>query len=190
MELYKDGISKQYRELKSEYNLNFKDQGKCIEALKRDGWVEVLPSPKPTCKVFESARRDGVELDAKGNTVEKYIVVDMFNDYTNEDDVIVTKAEQEAKHLAKLVEQAKDSMEQAIQAHINTTVTSKGYDNENSIAKYLVDTNPFYDECKAISLWIGSVWVKAFNIQQEVEAGTRVMPTVDELIAMLPIFGA
>lgn len=106
--------------------------------------------------------------------------------YTVEADKVVKTYEVVEIPVEEIVAKAKDSMEQAIQTHINTTVTSKGYDNENSIAKYLVDTNPFYDECKAISLWIGSVWIKAFSIQQEVEAGTREMPTAEEVIAELP----
>ena len=81
---------------------------------------------------------------------------------------------------------AKNS-EKEIQAYINSVVKTKGYDNENSIAKYLVDSNPFYEECKAISIWIGNVWLKAHEIQREVAAGTRAMPTVDEIIAELPV---
>ncbi len=78
-------------------------------------------------------------------------------------------------------------VEQAIQAHIVTVVTSFGYDSENSIAKYLVDGNPFYLECKAISLWIGAVWVKVHETQLSVLAGGD-EPTIEELIALLPIY--
>ena len=107
--------------------------------------------------------------------------------YTIETDKVVKVYEIVEIPIEEIVAKAKDSMEQAIQTHINITVTSKGYDNENSIAKYLVQENPFYDECKAISLWIGSVWVKAFGIQQDVESGIRTMPTVEEVIVELPI---
>ena len=85
-----------------------------------------------------------------------------------------------------IIENQKKQAEQAIQSHINSVVTSRGYDNENSIAKYLVDGNPFYAECKAISLWIGNVWVYAHQVQADVMAGTRTMPTIEELIAELP----
>ena len=79
--------------------------------------------------------------------------------------------------------------ERAIQAHINSVVKAKGYDSENSIAKYLVEGNPFYLECKAISLWIGSVWVYSHQVQADVMAGTRTMPTIEELLAELPKVG-
>lgn len=78
-------------------------------------------------------------------------------------------------------------LERTIEAHIDSVVKSKGYNNQDSIAKYLVDTNPFYEECKAISVWIGNVWIKAQEIQSEVEAGTRPIPTINEVIAELPV---
>lgn len=78
-------------------------------------------------------------------------------------------------------------LEIGIQNYINEQVQSKGYDNENSIAKYLVDTNPFYEECKTISVWIGNVWIKTHEIQSEVNAGTRPIPSLVEIIAELPV---
>ena len=78
------------------------------------------------------------------------------------------------------------AMEEAIETHINTTVKAKGYNSQDSIAKYLVSGNPFYAECTLISLWIGSVWVYSHQVQADVMAGTRVMPTIEELIAELP----
>lgn len=77
--------------------------------------------------------------------------------------------------------------ERAVQAHINAKCVELGYDNENSIAKYLVAENPFYTECKAISLWIGAVWVKV----NEIKNGTVAMPSsTEELIALLPEYVA
>lgn len=78
-------------------------------------------------------------------------------------------------------------IEKNVQDYIATVVKSRGYDNENSIAKYLVDNNPFYEECKAISVWIGNVWIKTHEIQREVEAGIRPIPTINEVIAELPV---
>ena len=78
------------------------------------------------------------------------------------------------------------AMEDAIENYINETVKARGYNSQDSIAKYLVVGNPFYDECTAISLWIGSVWVYAHQVQADVVAGTREMPTLEALIAELP----
>ena len=78
------------------------------------------------------------------------------------------------------------AMEEGIESHINETVRAKGYNSQDSIAKYLVSGNPFESECRAISLWIGNVWVYAHQVQADVLAGTREMPSLEELIAELP----
>lgn len=79
--------------------------------------------------------------------------------------------------------------EEVIQSHINSFVISRGYDNANSIAKYLVVGNPFYEECSALSLWVGAVWVKAHEVMSQVLGGTLAEPTDEELVAMMPVFG-
>ena len=76
--------------------------------------------------------------------------------------------------------------ESVVQGYINQKIKALGYDNENSIAKYLVVGNPFYEECKTISLWIGDVWVKVAEIQTEVLSGTRNITTAEELLLELP----
>jgi hypothetical protein len=76
----------------------------------------------------------------------------------------------------------------AVEAHISAQCKSLGYDNENSIAKYLVVGNDFYDECEGLSLWIGKVWTKVMSIQSNVEAGTISEPTPKEIIDMLPVY--
>ena len=92
------------------------------------------------------------------------------------------------KDLANLINiDLAKAMEQGIENHINETVKARGYNSQDSIAKYLVAGNPFYDECTAISLWIGNVWVYAHQVQADVLAGTREMPTVEGLIAELPV---
>ena len=61
----------------------------------------VLASPAATTTAYQTSVRDGVEQDANGNWVEKYVARDMFAD-TTEDGVTTTKAEHEAAYQAKL----------------------------------------------------------------------------------------
>ena len=61
----------------------------------------VLPSPAATISQYQTSVRDGVEQDANGNWVEKYVAQDMFAD-TTEDGVTTTKAEHEAAYQASL----------------------------------------------------------------------------------------
>jgi len=61
----------------------------------------VLRSPAATTTAYQTSARDGVEQDANGNWVEKYVARDMFAD-TTEDGVTTTKAEHEAAYQATL----------------------------------------------------------------------------------------
>jgi len=62
----------------------------------------VLASPAATTSAYQTSVRDGVEQDAKGNWVEKYVARDMFADTTDEDGKKTTKAEHEAAYQATL----------------------------------------------------------------------------------------
>ena len=61
----------------------------------------VLEAPKPDTTGYTQAVRDGATQDAKGNWVQAWKVVDMFQD-TTEDGVTTTKAEHEAAYQARL----------------------------------------------------------------------------------------
>jgi len=61
----------------------------------------VLKSPAATTTAYQTSVRDGVEQDANGNWVERYVARDMFQD-TTEDGVTTTKAEHEAAYQATL----------------------------------------------------------------------------------------
>lgn len=70
-----------------------------LDALNLD---PVLRSPAATIGAYQTSVRDGVVQDANGNWVENYVARDMFSDYTDEDGVTHTKAEQEAAYQARL----------------------------------------------------------------------------------------
>ena len=69
-----------------------------LDALNIDA---VLRSPAATTTAYQTSVRDGVEQDANGNWVEKYVARDMFAD-TTEDGVTTTKAEHETAYQATL----------------------------------------------------------------------------------------
>ena len=69
-----------------------------LDALNLDA---VLRSPAATTTAYQNSVRDGVEQDANGNWVEKYVARDMFQD-TTEDGVTTTKAEHELTYQAGL----------------------------------------------------------------------------------------
>lgn len=69
-----------------------------LDALNLDA---VLRSPAATTTAYQNSVRDGVEQNANGDWVEKYVARDMFQD-TTEDGVTTTKAEHEAAYQATL----------------------------------------------------------------------------------------
>jgi len=69
-----------------------------LDALNLD---PVLRSPAASTGAYQSSVRDGVEQNANGDWVEKYVARDMFAD-TTEDGVTTTKAEHEAAYQATL----------------------------------------------------------------------------------------
>jgi len=71
----------------------------------------VLETPKPdTTGDYKVVVRDGTEQDANGNWVQAWSVVDMFQDYTDDEGVTHTKAEQEAAYQADLDAKAAESV--------------------------------------------------------------------------------
>jgi hypothetical protein len=71
----------------------------------------VLASPKPDASgEYKTVVRNGVEQDANGNWVYAWTERDMFSDYTDEDGVTHTKAEQEAAYTDRKNEEAAKSV--------------------------------------------------------------------------------
>jgi hypothetical protein len=79
-----------------------------------------------------------------------------------------------------------NQMETAIQTHIDNQAQTLGYDDINSIAKYLRPSSPFYDECVKLGDWCDACWAKAYEVQMEVEAGTRELP--ENIVSELPSY--
>ena len=70
----------------------------------------VLITPKPETTGYTQAVRDGATQDANGNWVQAWKIVDMFADYTDDEGVVHTKAEQEAEYQARLDDDAAKSV--------------------------------------------------------------------------------
>ena len=66
----------------------------------------VLAAPKPTPGTYQTVRKNGAVQDSKGNWVENWEVVSMFSEYTDEEGVTHTVAEQEAAYQARLDDEA------------------------------------------------------------------------------------
>ena len=70
----------------------------------------VLASPAATTSAYQVSVRDGVEQDANGNWVQRFVARDMFADTTDDDGKKTTKAEHEAAYQATLDAEAAASV--------------------------------------------------------------------------------
>ena len=74
-----------------------------------------------------------------------------------------------------------------IQKHLDDTAKTRNYDGILSLCTYATSANTtFAGEGKAGVTWRDDVWAKGYELLDEVNAGTRPVPTEDELIALLP----
>lgn len=85
------------------------------------------------------------------------------------------------------VEEIQASMISAVQAMLDAKSKERGYDGILSACSYASSTNPkFAAEGQACVEWRDAVWSKCYEILGDVVAEKREIPTVEELIDMLP----
>jgi hypothetical protein len=82
-----------------------------------------------------------------------------------------------------------ESEAQAVVAdHLNSVASERGYDSILSACTYALSVTPqFKAEGDACVAWRDAVWIKAYQILGEVQAGTRPVPTPESLVAELPV---
>jgi hypothetical protein len=85
-------------------------------------------------------------------------------------------------------EQKLNMIKGAIQRHIDLKAQSLGFDDINSVAKYIGFTNTYQTDALSLAQWTVSVWEYVEAELVKMESGTRTIPTVDEAILELPTF--
>lgn len=74
-----------------------------------------------------------------------------------------------------------------VQKYLDTTAQKLGYDSCLSVCSYVnTGVAKFDEEGEAFRKWRSAVWAKGYEIVAEVQAGTREIPTEEELFAELP----
>ena len=85
-------------------------------------------------------------------------------------------------------EKTKTDLSNAIQSLLDTKAQEFRYDNMMSARSYAGYTNPFQTEAQSLAIWAADCWVVAGQIEAEVIAGTRAMPTAEEVQAEMPVY--
>lgn len=76
----------------------------------------------------------------------------------------------------------------AVQKHLDDFARTRGYDGILSAATYATSTVPkFAAEGQYAVEARDATWAKCYEVLAAVEAGSRPMPTLDELLAELPV---
>lgn len=75
-----------------------------------------------------------------------------------------------------------------VQKHLNETAQSLGYDDINSIGKYLGFDNAFRSECESLGAYNVACWSKLYEVEAAVTAGTLVIADDADLLTQLPVY--
>lgn len=78
----------------------------------------------------------------------------------------------------------------AIQSHMDSTAKSYGYDDIKSAVTYAEEPSvlKFQIEGRAFRAWRSQVWDYGYNQLALVEGGEREQPTIEAILAELPVF--
>jgi len=76
----------------------------------------------------------------------------------------------------------------AIQTHLDSKAKEFRYDNMMSARSYAGYENVFQEEATKLAQWASNCWITAGTIEQDVLNGNREMPSIDEVLAELPIY--
>lgn len=148
-----------------------------------DDYAVVFPAPQPAYNtVTEYAKEIAPVLTSKGTWEQQWEVAPRFTEYTDENGVVHTVAEQEAAATAadQIAKNAsvKASIIQQTQARLDVFAMTRNYDNILSACSYSTSpTLKFSTEGQYCVAQRDATWAKLLEIMDEVTAGTRPVPS-------------
>lgn len=92
----------------------------------------------------------------------------------------------------EIAAQTKQQLIWTVQNHLDAAARALGYDDIKTAVTYADEPAvlKFQTEGKAFRAWRSLVWAACYAILDDVLAGERLPPTIDELLAELPVLGA
>ena len=90
---------------------------------------------------------------------------------------------------APTAEEIQKMLTDGVQAFMDSTAQTRGYDNIHTACSYVYSTDEvFAKEGKACLEWRDKVWRTCYDILAQVLGGLREVPTLEEVLAELPAF--
>ena len=135
------------------------------------------------------------ELQAQGWLIVEEPIVWKYKEYVNGEvvDKYVPPAPEPEPYVPPVPyvpspEEVKQSLINAVQAHLDSVAKAKGYDNILSAVTYAGDAivPQFSLEGQAYKTWRTQVWAFCYAYLAGVQVGTKAVPTASQLIALLP----
>ena len=85
-------------------------------------------------------------------------------------------------------EEIQKALTNGVQKHMDKKAQERGYDNIHTACSYVNSTDEIFKaEGTACLAWRDQVWRKCYDILAEVKTGKRAVPTLEEVIAELPV---
>jgi hypothetical protein len=76
----------------------------------------------------------------------------------------------------------------AIDTHVEATARTRGYNSASACASYIMSTNAIWSaEAEVFVAWRDAVWAAAFSLFGSVQSGAATVPTIETVIAGLPV---
>jgi hypothetical protein len=104
-------------------------------------------------------------------------------------DQVASAQEEAAHHSPRLID-----YDIAIERHLDAEAESAGYydplqriPNIDRACSYAGYENQYQAESQSFVAWRAAVWAYAYQVKSEVEAGTREQPTIEAMLAELPV---
>ena len=156
-------------------------------------YAVVFPAPQPTYNaVIQSVREIAPVLTVKGHYEQQWEIVPRFVEYTDEQDVVHTVAEQEAAAIAADATAKTLAFQSAVvvatQARLDDFARTRNYDGILSACTYASSTiNKFLVEGQYCVNMRDATWMVLYSLMADVQAGNQPMPaTVADVLAVLP----
>lgn len=93
-----------------------------------------------------------------------------------------------SEELAQQEAQLQKTYTDAIQKMMDAEAQSKNYDGILSVCSYATSTNAVFKAEAAVAVpWRDAVWSAGYKILADVKAGLRPLPTIEEMLAELPV---